>query len=95
MVYAYLVLGLLSRRSVEGYQDRSPCPSFQFQGSDIDATGVNFSTSIPLSMALNPRGAILLATHMNGEPLPPDHGAPLRALVPGAPAVRSVKWLGN
>lgn len=46
-------------------------------------------------MALNPRGAILLATHMNGEPLPPDHGAPLRALVPGAPAVRSVKWLGN
>ncbi|KOB70847.1 Sulfite reductase [Operophtera brumata] len=64
-----------------------------FQGADIDATGTNFNTSIPLSMALNPRGDILLATHMNGKPLPPDHGYPLRVVVPGAPAVRSVKWL--
>ncbi|KAJ2948211.1 hypothetical protein O0L34_g10021 [Tuta absoluta] len=64
-----------------------------FQGADIDATGVNFSTSIPLHMALRPSSKILLATHMNGAPLPPDHGAPLRVVVPGAPAVRSVKWL--
>lgn len=64
-----------------------------FTGSDIDATGVNFSTSIPLDQALNPNGRILLATHMNGNPLPPDHGYPLRVIVPGAPAVRSVKWL--
>ncbi|XP_075977587.1 sulfite oxidase isoform X2 [Anticarsia gemmatalis] len=64
-----------------------------FQGSDIDATGVNFSTSIPLDQALNPNGKILLATHMNGELLPKDHGYPLRVIVPGAPAVRSVKWL--
>ncbi|XP_026739148.1 probable sulfite oxidase, mitochondrial isoform X2 [Trichoplusia ni] len=62
-------------------------------GSDTDATGVQFSTSIPLWLALNPNGRVLLATHMNGAPLPPDHGRPLRALVPGAPAVRSVKWL--
>ncbi|XP_072938572.1 sulfite oxidase isoform X2 [Epargyreus clarus] len=59
-------------------------------GADIDATGESFSTSIPLAQALD--GA-LLATHMNGAALPPDHGRPLRALVPGAPAVRSVKWL--
>ncbi|KAJ8735979.1 hypothetical protein PYW08_006635 [Mythimna loreyi] len=64
-----------------------------FTGSDIDATGVNFSTSIPLDQALNPNGRILLATRMNGRPLPPDHGYPLRVIVPGAPAVRSVKWL--
>ncbi|CAH1640008.1 unnamed protein product [Spodoptera littoralis] len=64
-----------------------------FTGSDIDATGVNFSTSIPLEQALNPRNRVLLATHMNGAALPPDHGHPLRAVVPGAPAVRSVKWL--
>ncbi|CRK41663.1 hypothetical protein BN1708_016887, partial [Verticillium longisporum] len=30
---------------------------------------------------------------MNGAPLPPDHGFPLRALVPGYVAARSVKWL--
>ncbi|XP_063616306.1 LOW QUALITY PROTEIN: sulfite oxidase, mitochondrial [Cydia splendana] len=66
-----------------------------FTGSDIDATGHNFSTSIPLHMAVDPSSRILLATHMNGAVLPPDHGYPLRVVVPGAPAVRSVKWLGS
>ncbi|KAL0901071.1 hypothetical protein ABMA27_006393 [Loxostege sticticalis] len=64
-----------------------------FTGADIDATGVNFSTSIPLHMAADPSSRIVLATHMNGRALPPDHGYPLRVVVPGAPAVRSVKWL--
>ncbi|XP_073957127.1 sulfite oxidase isoform X2 [Choristoneura fumiferana] len=64
-----------------------------FTGSDIDATGHNFSTSIPLHMAVDPSSRILLATHMNGARLPRDHGYPLRVVVPGAPAVRSVKWL--
>ncbi|VVC95282.1 unnamed protein product [Leptidea sinapis] len=62
-------------------------------GADVDATGVNFSTSIPLHMALDPTADILLATQMNGTALPLDHGYPLRAVVPGAAAVRSVKWL--
>ncbi|XP_026317876.1 probable sulfite oxidase, mitochondrial isoform X2 [Hyposmocoma kahamanoa] len=64
-----------------------------FQGSDVDATGANFSTSIPLAQALAADARVLLATRMNGRALPPDHGRPLRAVVPGAPAVRSVKWL--
>lgn len=64
-----------------------------FTGADIDATGENFSTSIPLHMALDPYMKITLATKMNGEPLPPDHGYPLRVIVPGSAAVRSVKWL--
>jgi sulfite oxidase len=32
---------------------------------------------------------------MNGAPLPPDHGAPLRVLLPGYVAARSVKWLSK
>ncbi|CAB3256168.1 unnamed protein product [Arctia plantaginis] len=64
-----------------------------FTGSDMDATGTYFSTSIPLEQALNPNSSVILATHMNGEILPKDHGYPLRVIVPGAPAVRSVKWL--
>jgi len=36
---------------------------------------------------------VLLVYAMNGQPLPADHGFPLRAIVPGWYAVASVKWL--
>ena len=36
---------------------------------------------------------MLLAYAMNGEPLPVQHGYPLRLVVPGWYAVASVKWL--
>jgi DMSO/TMAO reductase YedYZ molybdopterin-dependent catalytic subunit len=35
----------------------------------------------------------LLATHRDGEPLTPDHGAPLRMVVPHLYAWKSVKWV--
>ena len=38
---------------------------------------------------------VLLAYSMNGEPLPLDHGYPLRAIVPGWYGVASVKWLAE
>ncbi len=34
----------------------------------------------------------LLAYTMNGEPIPPDHGFPVRAIVPGWVGINSVKW---
>jgi DMSO/TMAO reductase YedYZ molybdopterin-dependent catalytic subunit len=37
--------------------------------------------------------AVLLAYAMNGEPLPPPHGFPLRLLVPDWYGMASVKWL--
>jgi DMSO/TMAO reductase YedYZ molybdopterin-dependent catalytic subunit len=36
---------------------------------------------------------VLLAWAMNDEPLTPEHGFPLRAIVPGYYAMASVKWL--
>ncbi|MCY4009787.1 MAG: sulfite oxidase [Anaerolineaceae bacterium] len=49
--------------------------------------------SIPLAKALGEE--VLLATGLNGAPLPPLHGGPLRLLVPGYIGARSIKWLGQ
>lgn len=38
------------------------------------------------------RGAFL-ATEMNGSPLPPDHGAPVRLFVPGLYGCTCIKWV--
>ena len=48
---------------------------------------------IPVSEVLERGDEIGLAFKMNGLPLPPDHGAPVRALVPGWCGGASTKWL--
>lgn len=47
---------------------------------------------IPVAKALED---CLLVLEMNGEALPPDHGFPLRLLVPGWVGIASIKWLGE
>lgn len=51
--------------------------------------------SIGIEKACSPYGDTILAYEMNGEPLPRDHGFPLRAIVPGYSAVRNVKWISR
>ena len=48
-----------------------------------------------METALDPRAGVLLAYEMNGAPLTPDHGYPLRLVVPGHIGVRQCKWLGR
>lgn len=54
-----------------------------------------YAASIPIKKAIDPQGDVLLAYSMNGKPLPRDHGYPLRSIVPGYVAARSVKWLNQ
>ena len=50
---------------------------------------LNFARSIPIEKAQD----VLLAYKMNDVDLPPEHGFPLRAIVPGWYAMASIKWL--
>lgn len=68
-------------------------PSMKFEGADKDVSGTTYGASVPIAKAMDPRGDVLLAYEMNGQPLTRDHGYPLRVIVPGVAGCRSVKWV--
>ncbi|AIE87490.1 sulfite oxidase [Fimbriimonas ginsengisoli] len=53
---------------------------------------IKFARSVPIDKC---RSDVLLAYRMNGEPIAPTHGFPVRAIVPGWFGVASVKWLSR
>lgn len=65
-----------------------------FRGADSGTPGglgrtIAFERSLPLPIPPD----TIVAWAMNGRPLPSEHGAPLRLVVPGWYGVASVKWL--
>jgi sulfane dehydrogenase subunit SoxC len=58
-----------------------------------DGIDQRYQRSLPLAEAMRPEA--LLAFAMNGAPLPPQHGAPVRIVVPGWYGMASVKWLST
>ena len=65
-----------------------------FRGADHGIQGEveqDYERSLSLEDAM--RDEVLLAYAMNGAPLPPQHGFPLRLVVPGWYGMTSVKWL--
>ncbi len=58
-----------------------------------EAPPFGFGASIPIGKARDPD--VLVAWELDGEPLPPAHGFPVRLIVPGWIGARSVKWLGQ
>jgi sulfane dehydrogenase subunit SoxC len=67
-----------------------------FSGADAGIQGGvrhQYERSLPVSEALRPD--VVLAYRMNGAELPPQHGYPLRLVVPGWYGMASVKWLSS
>jgi DMSO/TMAO reductase YedYZ molybdopterin-dependent catalytic subunit len=65
-----------------------------FTGLDQGVEGdqvQHYQRSLTVDEAM--RDEVLLVYEMNGEPLPPQHGYPLRLLKPGWYGMASVKWL--
>lgn len=57
--------------------------------------GQPYGGSIAFNKAMDPKGDVLLVFEMNGEPLPRDHGFPVRVIAPGIVGARNVKWLSK
>jgi DMSO/TMAO reductase YedYZ molybdopterin-dependent catalytic subunit len=79
----------------EGLIKLKPSATYLMQHAEY-----GFTVNVPLEVALG--GAFLLATHLDGEPITPDHGYPLRGVAGYVPGVREpvspyfwkgAKWL--
>ena len=65
-----------------------PKPTGRFVIAHAEA---GFTSNVPLSYLTDPDA--LLATHADGAPLTPEHGYPLRLVIPGKYFWKSAKWL--
>jgi DMSO/TMAO reductase YedYZ molybdopterin-dependent catalytic subunit len=65
-----------------------PNPTARFAIAHAEA---GFTSNVPLAYLEDDQA--LLATHADGEPLTPDHGYPLRLVIPGKYFWKSAKWL--
>jgi len=85
-----VALGALLKEAEPGNQARE----IVFHGSDRGFDrGIEHAFARSLVPAEAMRDDVLLAYAMNGTPLLPQHGAPLRLVVPGWYGMASVKWL--
>jgi DMSO/TMAO reductase YedYZ molybdopterin-dependent catalytic subunit len=62
-----------------------------FHSFDVDSGGTPYYESLSLPQAAHPQ--TILALRQNGAPITPDHGAPVRLVVPTQLGYKSAKWL--
>ncbi|CAN6938830.1 unnamed protein product [Brassica oleracea] len=77
------------------YSKRGGALNVCFEGAEDlpGGGGSKYGTSIKKEMAMDPARDIILAYMQNGELLTPDHGFPVRVIIPGFIGGRMVKWL--
>ncbi|RLN62063.1 hypothetical protein BBJ29_008334 [Phytophthora kernoviae] len=74
--------------------DREKAQWVWFEGTE-DLPHDKYGTCIRASTALDPSCDVLVAWKANGELLTPDHGFPVRLIIPGHIGGRMVKWLAR
>lgn len=74
--------------------DREKAQWVWFEGTE-DLPHDKYGTCIRASTALDPSCDVLVAWKANGELLAPDHGFPVRLIIPGHIGGRMVKWLAR
>ncbi|XP_060198179.1 nitrate reductase [NADH] 2-like isoform X1 [Lycium barbarum] len=84
---------LLKRCGV--YSKKKGALNVCFEGADMlpGGGGSKYGTSIKKEFAMDPSRDIIVAYMQNGEMLAPDHGFPVRMIIPGFIGGRMVKWL--
>lgn len=85
--------GVSLRHVLEMAGVRPEAVDVNVQGLDTDAPEGGTNRPMPIDKAMDPD--TLLVYGMNGEVLPPDHGFPLRVIVPGWIGSNSIKWVGK
>ena len=71
---------------IDGFRQATATTTLQWFELDPDRFSI-------LKGLLGDRDDVLFATHHDGKPLEPDHGYPLRLVVPHLYAWKSVKWV--
>lgn len=67
-------------------------PTVKAKYATIECYGTPaYTTSLPLDVLM--RDDVLFAYNLDGKPLEPEHGGPLRLVVPGKYAYKSAKWV--
>jgi DMSO/TMAO reductase YedYZ molybdopterin-dependent catalytic subunit len=74
-------------------QPRSDARFVVFHCLDKDDQGTPYYESLDMHQARHPQA--LLAMRMNNQPIPVDHGAPVRLKVPTQLGYKSAKWIGR
>eukprot|EP00929_Paragymnodinium_shiwhaense_P034691 TRINITY_DN18844_c0_g1_i2.p1 TRINITY_DN18844_c0_g1~~TRINITY_DN18844_c0_g1_i2.p1 ORF type:complete len:600 (-),score=110.60 TRINITY_DN18844_c0_g1_i2:556-2355(-) len=78
-----------------GIKDTACWVNFAGPKGEVPAGDTTYGASHSVAVCLSPTRPCMLAFMMNGELLPPDHGYPVRLLMPGYIGGRMIKWLST